>query len=311
MPAHDMPAPAAADAALRLGNVTFDSGRLIACLVDRQGCARAAMARLVPVRHAIHPAAWAAALALHLALGLALLPLDAPPAPLGAPFTVEIGALGLAETAGEAATDLPEAVTDEPPTAEAPAPAWEPAPPVAPAEPAAAPQADVPQADARALTPTPPATRTARPPSPRRRTETPARPAAPPAAASPGPPPGVSAEGPARGVAASGAPGTAQGTDAPRLPPAYAAAIARLLQRALRYPPGARDAGIEGTAVVTFTIARDGTILAPRLERSSGESALDSEALALLRRVSPLPRLPDEVPGQAAGVVVPIAFHLR
>jgi protein TonB len=99
--------------------------------------------------------------------------------------------------------------------------------------------------------------------------------------------------------------------DAVRLPPDYAAAVARILRRNLRYPNIAREQGIMGVAMVHFSIARDGTVLAPRLLRGSGSVMLDQEALALLRRVSPLPPLPPAMPGAQASVVVPIGFDLR
>lgn len=171
------------------------------------------------------------------------------------------------------------------------------APPVAPA----APQ---PPAPARAAPRTSVAATSA---APRRVTQpAPARAAASGAALGAAAPAGTG-----RGEAPAPSTAPAPGAEATRLPPGYAATVSRLLQGALRYPPGARDAGVEGSALVMFTIARDGTILASRLQRSSGEQALDSEALALLRRVSPLPPLPEEVPGQVAAVVVPIAFRLR
>jgi TonB family protein len=166
-----------------------------------------------------------------------------------------------------------------------------PAPPPPPAPARAAPRTSVAAASA----------------APRRPTQSaPARAAAGGAALSAAAPAGTG-QGEAPALSAAPSPGA----EAARLPPGYAATISRLLQGALRYPPGARDAGVEGSALVMFTIARDGTIFASRLQRSSGDQALDSEALALLRRVSPLPPLPEEVPGQAAAVVVPIAFRLR
>ncbi|MGG5889849.1 TonB family protein [Falsiroseomonas sp. HC035] len=117
------------------------------------------------------------------------------------------------------------------------------------------------------------------------------------------------APGPAPGTAAAGPAGAATG---PRpLPPAYSAALVRILQRNLRYPPSARDQGVEGTAMLRFTIGRDGTVQAAQLLRGTGSTLLDHEALALLRRVSPLPRLPADFPDAQVVVTAPVGFVIR
>jgi len=121
-------------------------------------------------------------------------------------------------------------------------------------------------------------------------------------AASPGPP------GDGQGAAAA-SPG--EGAGARQLPPAYAAALVRILQRNLRYPPAARAQGIEGTAALRFVIARDGTVLASQLVRGTGSVLLDHEAMALIRRVSPLPRLPADFPDAQAVVLATIGFSIR
>ena len=48
-----------------------------------------------------------------------------------------------------------------------------------------------------------------------------------------------------------------------------------------------------------------------RVVRSSGASALDDEALALLRRAQPFPPPPPELPGARVDVSVPIRFNLK
>jgi protein TonB len=59
-----------------------------------------------------------------------------------------------------------------------------------------------------------------------------------------------------------------------------------------------------GTASVTFTISRMGEVLSARLANSSGDRALDAEAVSQPRRASPLPAPP---PGIGAGGSVTIA----
>ena len=83
------------------------------------------------------------------------------------------------------------------------------------------------------------------------------------------------------------------------------------LQRAKRYPDLARSHGDQGVATVTFTMDRSGRVLRVALVRSSNSTLLDDEAVTLVRRAEPLPRLPDEMPGNSITLTVPISFALR
>lgn len=76
----------------------------------------------------------------------------------------------------------------------------------------------------------------------------------------------------------------------------WRASVMAALARAKRYPDGARDRGVEGRAVVTFTLSRDGTVGSVRLARSSGVAALDAETLAMPLRA----RFPAMPPGGPA-----------
>ena len=66
------------------------------------------------------------------------------------------------------------------------------------------------------------------------------------------------------------------------------------LNRYKRYPSGAASTG---TASVAFTIARSGQVLSARLIVSSGNPALDAEAVSLPRRASPVPAPPPDFGG--------------
>lgn len=81
--------------------------------------------------------------------------------------------------------------------------------------------------------------------------------------------------------------------------------IMALFNRNKRFPPG----GGRGTATVAFTIDRSGRVLSARLARSSGDTALDQEAVALARRVSPVPAPPADI-GQGGSILltVPVRF---
>lgn len=79
------------------------------------------------------------------------------------------------------------------------------------------------------------------------------------------------------------------------------------LNRFKRFPPGASTAGV---AQVAFTIDRSGRVLSSRLVRGSGDSALDSEAVAMMRRASPVPAPPPGVGGGGSiTLAVPVRFN--
>jgi protein TonB len=62
-----------------------------------------------------------------------------------------------------------------------------------------------------------------------------------------------------------------------------------------RYPPTVQ--GATGASSVSFSIDRSGRLIAASLSRSSGSAALDAEAVATVRRSSPFPPPPADLPG--------------
>lgn len=83
------------------------------------------------------------------------------------------------------------------------------------------------------------------------------------------------------------------------------------LNRFKRYPDAARARSRQGAVHVEFTLDRNGRILASQVVRSSGSSALDAEALAVLQRASPLPSPPAAVAGDSFNLRLPIEFKIR
>ncbi len=75
------------------------------------------------------------------------------------------------------------------------------------------------------------------------------------------------------------------------------------LNRFKRAPPG----GAAGTAGIRFTITRGGDVPSAGLTRSAGDPGLDREAVALVRRASPVPAPPDGF-GPSTGLTVPVRF---
>ena len=91
----------------------------------------------------------------------------------------------------------------------------------------------------------------------------------------------------------------------------YINRIFAALDRRKEYPESARWRRAEGVATLRFTMHRDGTVIAWRIERSSGHEDLDAAVGAMIRRASPLPAPPPELPGDPVELAVPVRFSLR
>ncbi|KQT54757.1 hypothetical protein ASG43_04135 [Aureimonas sp. Leaf454] len=64
----------------------------------------------------------------------------------------------------------------------------------------------------------------------------------------------------------------------------------------------------KGTARVAVTIDRSGRVVGASLASSSGSAVLDGEALALVRRASPIPAPPEGVGGRTLSLTVPVSM---
>jgi protein TonB len=93
--------------------------------------------------------------------------------------------------------------------------------------------------------------------------------------------------------------------------PTWKTQIVAMLERNKRYPEAAQSRRQQGIALVFFSLDRQGRLIDSRIERSSGVSELDEEALALLYRAQPFPPPPPELPGERVNLTVPIRFNLN
>ena len=155
------------------------------------------------------------------------------------------------------------------------------------------PPARPPETEAAAVL-APPPTRKDPPPRERKKPPAPARPVVirpPVSPASPAGPPAATAPG----VAA-----------APRVAPAqWKSSVGSHIRRFVMAPSGARS----GNVLVTFSFDRSGRILSVQVARSSGQEALDQQALRNVRSASPIPAPPsDQV---SLTLTVPIQFNIR
>jgi protein TonB len=109
-------------------------------------------------------------------------------------------------------------------------------------------------------------------------------------------------------AATAPSPGTASSA---RATADYRALLAAHLQRHKQYPAAARAAGESGTAVIAFTVDRNGRVLSRSLARSSGSRNLDAEVLAMIGRAQPMPRFPADMPQSRMAFSVPIRFSIH
>jgi protein TonB len=107
--------------------------------------------------------------------------------------------------------------------------------------------------------------------------------------------------------------GVADGLDAdapPGTSRSYAAKVRSWLYAHKIYPRRARMRREEGMVRVRFVIDRAGTLIEGVILQGSGKDALDEEAAAMMRRASPFPRAPIDVPGERIEFIAPIEFIL-
>jgi protein TonB len=61
--------------------------------------------------------------------------------------------------------------------------------------------------------------------------------------------------------------------------------------------------------MVAFVVDRSGRVLSSSLRQSSGDRALDAQAVALPRRASPVPPPPESERGNTITVTTPVRFR--
>lgn len=121
----------------------------------------------------------------------------------------------------------------------------------------------------------------------------------------------AAARSPAPPAADSGSSDSAGSSpDAKKKEARYYSLLMAHLNRKKRYPSDAKKARQQGIVTVRFTVERSGRVSDASIKRSSGHDLLDSETLALMQRVSPLPPIPREMDRETITISLPIDYSL-
>jgi protein TonB len=122
------------------------------------------------------------------------------------------------------------------------------------------------------------------------------------------PPPSVAAQKAVEAAPRTAAPAPSASAGRSVSPAKWQARVNAHLNRYKRFPSGAKAGGI---AMVQFTINPSGAVTGASLVRSSGDGALDTAAVALVQRASPIPAPPPEIAKASMRLTVPIQFSRR
>ena len=82
--------------------------------------------------------------------------------------------------------------------------------------------------------------------------------------------------------------------------------IKKMIESKKKYPPAARNAGIEGRSGIQMIVSKDGQLVDLKIYESSGSEILDNAALESVRDALPFPPIPEEVNREK----IEIKFHL-
>ena len=86
----------------------------------------------------------------------------------------------------------------------------------------------------------------------------------------------------------------------------------QVMRRIAQFPYVPKNTGIireEGTVLTRVTISRQGQLLSVVMEKSSGLPSLDAGVMDTIRRASPYPPLPADIPGDRHTFQLPVSFR--
>jgi protein TonB len=112
-------------------------------------------------------------------------------------------------------------------------------------------------------------------------------------------------------AAGKGSVGKQRSTDGQAAESSYNSKVLARLRAAKKYPTAARGKGIEGTAVLSFTISSSGRLTSARVVRGAGHAILDSAVLSMARNAAPFPPFPSSISKSQMTFSVPVQFKIN
>ena len=91
----------------------------------------------------------------------------------------------------------------------------------------------------------------------------------------------------------------------------YRDIIKQRIQESRKYPPDAKNNGIEGGVDMAFIVLKSGQLKEAEIIKTSGNDSLDREALATINRAAPFPAMPSVAGGQEMQMQVRIVFKIE
>jgi len=90
----------------------------------------------------------------------------------------------------------------------------------------------------------------------------------------------------------------------------YLDLLRRHLNRYKKYPEEAIKQKQEGTVLLGFDLAHDGTVTKAWIEQSSGNPLLDQAALTMMHDASPVPAVPERYWDKKGPIILPVDFKI-
>jgi periplasmic protein TonB len=109
-------------------------------------------------------------------------------------------------------------------------------------------------------------------------------------------------------AAGKGSVGKQRSTDGRAAESNYDSKVLARLRAAKKYAAARLGPGIEGTAVLSFTVSSSGRLTSARVVRGGGHALLDSAVLSMARIAAPFPPFPSSISKSQKTFIVPIKF---